>query len=87
MCVWSGDWGRRSRVESDGIRGEILSQNWKVFGLRMLMLLRLWMSLTLVSKGFFPEVLWDWVLGRSQEVAQMQKELIDPCVRYVLLMV
>ncbi len=84
--MWSGDWGR-SRVESDGIRGEILSQNWKVFDLRMLMLLRLWMSLTLVSKGFFPEVLWDWVLGRSQEVAQMQKELIDPCVCDVLLMV
>jgi hypothetical protein len=71
----------------DGIRGEIFSQNWKVFDLRMLMLLRLWMSLTLVSKGFFAGVLWDWVSGRSQEVAQMQKELIDPCVRDVLLMV
>ncbi len=56
VCLWSGDWGRRSRVELDGFRGEILSQNWKVFDLRMLMLLRLWMSLTLVSKGFFPEV-------------------------------
>ncbi len=72
MCVCVV-WGGRSRVELDGIRGEILSQNWKVFDLRMLMLLRLWMSLTLVSKGFFPEVLWDWVLGSSQEVAQMQK--------------
>jgi hypothetical protein len=41
VCVWSGDWGRRSRVELDRIRGEILSQNWKVFDLRMLMLLRL----------------------------------------------